>query len=210
MNYTTEGLLVVLSGCSGTGKNSVLQDLIQTHSELSYSVSATTRPPRTGEVNGRDYFFLSREEFLASRESGAFLEWAEVYGHYYGTPRRFIEEAMAARKDVVLDLDVQGALSIRAAKPGAVLVFLLPPSLESLRRRLVNRRTDTAQEIEKRLAAVDVEIQAIKSYDYVVVNDDIRAASEQIWSIMTAERCAVRRQEFVKILEGLHKEEDQG
>lgn len=194
MYQVTRGLLIVLSGCSGSGKNSVLRELLRIQSGLLYSVSATTRPPRPGEVHGRDYYFLSTEEFIVARDSGGFLEWAEVYGHYYGTPRSYIDEMTAAGRHVVLDVDVAGALAVRAKIPDAILVFLLPPSLTELRRRLIARGTETPAEIEKRLAQVDVEISAIKSYDYVVVNDEIGKASEKLRSIITAESCAVRRQ----------------
>ncbi|MCL6615029.1 MAG: guanylate kinase [Firmicutes bacterium] len=207
MELTRQGLLVVVSGCSGAGKNSVLRELMANHPGLVYSVSATTRPPRPGEVHGRDYFFFTEEEFEAARAAGELLEWARVYGHYYGTPRRFIEEMTAQRKDVLLDLDVTGALSVRRERPDAVLVFLLPPSLSALRRRLVERGTDSAAEIEKRLAQVEVEIEAVKSYDYVVVNRDVKKASEEIWSIMVAESCATRRRDLAGLLARLRQEE---
>ncbi|MGE5550176.1 MAG: guanylate kinase [Bacteroidota bacterium] len=202
-----QGLLVVVSGCSGSGKNSVLRELLQIHPDLVYSISATTRPPRPGEMHGRDYFFLSGEQFQAALAAGDFLESAMVYGHYYGTPRAYIEEMTSRQKDVILDLDVTGALNVRAKRPDAVLIFLLPPSLSVLRTRLVNRRTDSAAEIEKRLAHADIELSAIKSYDYVVVNRDIKAASEQIRSILVAEACAVRRQDLAGLVRLLHDEE---
>lgn len=201
-------MLVVVSGCSGSGKNTVLRELIQIHPELVYSISATTRPPRRGEVHGHDYFFLSKDEFEATLTAGGFLESAQVYGHYYGTPRRFVEEMVAQHKDVVLDIDVSGALSVRAQRPDAILIFLLPPSLAELRLRLTKRRTDSEAEIEKRLANADVELGSIMSYDYIVVNRDIKVASEQLHSILVAESCAVRRRHLGSLLESLRDEEE--
>ena len=200
----TQGLLVVLSGCSGAGKNSVLRELIKVHPGLVYSISATTRSPRPGEVHGRDYFFLSEDEFAASRAAGGFLEWAKVYDHHYGTPRGFIEMMTAQRKDVIMDIDVTGALTVRANRSEAILIFLLPPTLGELRQRLERRRTDSTQEIEKRLAHAEVEIDAIKSYDYVVVNRDVKTACEQIHGILVAESCAVRRQSLDRLVNALH------
>lgn len=208
MNLPDQGMLVVISGCSGTGKNSVLRELMRIHPGLVYSISVTTRPPRPGEVDGRDYFFATEEEFARLRSQGDLLESARVYDHYYGTPRRFVEEAISRGKTVILDIDVTGALNVRAQKPEAVLIFLLPPSLMELRRRLTNRRTDGASEIEKRLANAGIELQSLKSYDYIVVNQDLKIASEQVRSILVAEACAVRRQNLDSLLDELLGDEE--
>jgi len=208
MNFVTHGTLMVLSGSSGAGKNSVLRELIKIHPGLVYSISATTRPPRPGEVDGKDYFFLSEDEFQAKLAADAFLETAEVYGHWYGTPRAFIEGMLRERRDVALDIDVKGAMAIRAKMPEAVLVFLVPPNFAVLRERLENRQTETAGEIERRLAQVEVELNSIVSYDYVVVNRDLKTASEQIRSILQAEQLAIRRQDLEKLRRSLHGEEE--
>ena len=201
-------MLAVISGCSGTGKNSVLRELMKLEPELVYSISATTRRPRPGEVHGRDYFFLSEDEFRTALAACEFLESAMVYGHYYGTPRRFIEEMTAKRKDVILDIDIAGALTVRAKRPDAILIFLLPPSIAELRKRLIARHTDGVEEIEKRLAQADIELGSLKSYDYVVVNKDIREASKRIQAILAAEAYAVRRQDLDRLLRSLYKEEE--
>lgn len=202
-----QGMLVVLSGCSGSGKNSVLRQLIRLRPDLVYSISATTRPPRPGEIHGRDYYFLTTDEFQATLAAGGFLESARVYDHLYGTPRAFVEEMNARGKTVVLDLDVVGALNIRTQRPDAVLIFLLPPNLAELRHRLVARGTDSSAEIEKRLAQADIELQAAKRYDYLVVNRDIETASEEIRSILVAESLSVRRRDLDALLQSLHNEE---
>jgi len=201
-------MLIVLSGCSGAGKNTVLRELLKVEPGLVYSLSVTTRPHRPGEVHGKDYYFLSEQEFQAARAIGEFLEWAKVYDHYYGTPRRFIEEMAAQHKDVILDIDVTGALTIRAKRPDAVLIFLVPPSLDELQRRLIKRRTDTVAEIAKRLAHADIELESLKSYDYIVVNDDLQMACGQIHSILVAESSAVCRLDLAKLVGSMHGEEE--
>lgn len=205
--FVAQGMLIVVSGCSGSGKNSVLRRLIAIRPDLVYSVSATTRPPRPGEIHGRDYFFLTTDEFQATLAAGGFLESARVYDHFYGTPRAFIEETTARGQSVVLDVDIAGALNVRVLRPDAVLIFLLPPTLAELRHRLTNRRTDSPSEIEKRLAQADIELQAAKGYDYVVVNRDIETAVEEMRCILVAESLAVRRLNLDALLETIHEED---
>lgn len=209
MSYN-HGLLLILSGCSGTGKNTVLKELLKTRPELSYSISATTRAPRPGEIDGRDYFFLSVGDFLAAESAEEFLETARVFDHFYGTPKRFIEGMSALNRDVILDIDIAGALNVRRKKPEAVLIFLLPPSLEVLQHRLIGRGTDAAAEIKKRLAQVDVELAALKQYDYVVVNRSIEEASGLISCILVAETCSVRRQNTSELIQSLRKKGEEG
>lgn len=187
------GLLVVLSGPSGVGKGTVCSFLRSEFPKLNYSISATTRKCRPGEIDGVNYYFLSREEFLARREIGEFLEWAEVYGNFYGTPRSAVEKSLSEGKDVILEIDIQGALKVKEIFPEGVFIFLLPPSKEELERRIKGRAADSAETIRRRLACVDEELASIASYQYVVVNSRIEEAAAQIMAIITAEKCRVSR-----------------
>ncbi|MCI8336736.1 MAG: guanylate kinase [Peptococcaceae bacterium] len=188
-----KGLLVVVSGPSGVGKGTICNALREKYPELVYSVSATTRPMREGEVEGVNYFFLSKEDFLAKIEAGAFLEWAEVYGNFYGTPKWIIDAQLAAGNHVLLEIDMQGAVQVKKAYPESVLVFILPPSEEELAKRLSGRGTDSADVIAKRLACWQQEKEMLKHYDYAVVNDTVSQAVERVSHIITAEECSVER-----------------
>ena len=185
------GLLLVISGPSGVGKGTINKQLLQLVDDVTYSISATTRPPRKHETDGENYFFLSKEEFIAKREHGDFLEWAEVYGNYYGTPRENVENLLATKKTVVLEIDTMGAMQIKKAMPKAVLVFILPPSFAELEKRLKNRSTETDAVMARRLAAFKQEVALLKEYDYAVVNEDVLVAAEQIKMIINAEQCRV-------------------
>ena len=184
------GTLVVLSGPSGTGKGTVC-GVVRNHlgDAVRYSISATTRKPRTGEEHGREYFFFSKEEFEALRDQNGFLEWAQVYDNYYGTPRAFVEEVLASGKDCILEIDPQGALQVRKATDEAVLVFIAPPSLEELRNRLTGRGTESAEEVEKRLSCAESELAYRNKYDYIIVNDDVETAAAKMEAILLAEKC---------------------
>lgn len=197
----------MLSGPSGVGKNTLLNAVLPKVEGLRYSVSATTRPPRPGEVHGRDYFFLTDEEFDRMIERGELLEWAEFVGRRYGTPRRYIEECLEQGETVILDIDIQGAAQIRAAMPEAVLVFLLPPSLEELRRRIYGRAKDSEAAILERLSWAKHELAAVTDYDYVIVNDDLERACEQLRAIILAERCRVSRSDYPELVARLTKED---
>jgi len=189
-----ENLLIVVSAPSGTGKTTTCKRLIQTSSNLIFSISMTTRPPRDNEVNGRDYFFVSLNKFKEGIKNGKFIEWAKVYDDYYGTPKKFLEESLASGMDVLLDIDVQGAMNIKKAYPDkAVLIFIIPPFLENLKERLVHRMTDSPEEIEKRLSFARGELENIQKYDYYLVNDDIVAAVGKLKSIIIAEKSKVKR-----------------
>lgn len=173
------GLLIVVSAPAGCGKTTIIKELRRRRPDIGFSVSATTRPPRPGDVDGRDYFFVSKPEFEAMIASGELLEYAEYVGNYYGTPRRAVEERLAGGSDIVLDIEVQGAFQVKAAMPDAVSVFLLPPSFEELERRLVTRGTETAETIAKRLATAKTECARADEYDFRIVNDRVeRAVSE--------------------------------
>lgn len=188
------GTLLVLSGPSGTGKGTVC-GVVRDHlgDAVRYSISATTRKPRTGEEHGREYFFFSKEEFEALRDQNGFLEWAQVYDNYYGTPRAFVEEVLASGKDCILEIDPQGALQVREATDEAVLVFIAPPSLEELRNRLTGRGTESVQEVEKRLSCAESELGYRDKYDYIIINDDVETAAAKMEAILLAEKCRSAR-----------------
>lgn len=177
--------LFVVSGASGTGKTTLCRDL-ERELGLFFSVSATTRPPRPGEAEGRDYHFISREEFDKMAEAGQFLEWAEVHGQFYGTPRAPIEASLREGRDVLMDLDTQGALNLKKIEPKAVLIFLKPPSIEELRKRLESRGTDSPETIARRIARAEHEIEQSVHYDHVVVNRDLEAAKKELKAILSA------------------------
>ena len=181
------GMLIVISGASGTGKGTVIKELFEKVPNLFFSVSATTRAPRPGEKDGVNYHFLSREEFEKEIADDGFLEYADVYGKFYGTLNREVDKHIAAGEDVILEIDTQGALNVMKKRPDGVFVFLLPPSLTELKRRLTGRGTETADAIEKRFRAATQEIECGKLYQYVVVNDDVEKAVDDIAAIITAE-----------------------
>ena len=187
-----KGLLVVISGPSGVGKGTICRELMSKYSDISYSVSATTRKPRPGEVHGKDYFFYDTEGFLELIAKDALLEWAKVYDNYYGTPVAFVEELLRQGQDCILEIDIQGAMQVKGKKPEAVYIFIMPPSKEELIRRITLRGTENQAEIEKRMGQVDHEMDLSSSYDYVVVNDDVMSAVVRIRDIITAERLKVK------------------
>ena len=194
MDKNTRGVLLVLSGPSGTGKGTVCKVVRDSLGDnLAYSISATTRKPRTGEEHGREYFFFSKEEFEELREQNGFLEWAQVYDNYYGTPRAFVEEVLASGRDCILEIDPQGALQVRKATDEAVLVFIAPPSLEELRSRLTGRGTEAPEEVEKRLSCAEAELGYSNQYDYLIVNDEVEKAADKMKAILMAERCRINR-----------------
>ncbi|HVM60061.1 MAG TPA: guanylate kinase [Verrucomicrobiae bacterium] len=195
------GLVIVVSAPSGGGKSSLCQRLLNWSSNIVYSVSCTTRAPRGGEQNGHDYFFLSTEEFEKRIAAGDFLEYAKYNGNYYGTPRSFVEEQLAAGRDVLLDIEVQGASEVarcirggRFAYPDALVsIFLMPPSMELLETRLRRRGTDSAEAIRKRLAVAQQEMAHWKEYDYVIVSGALDDDFEQGKAIVIAEKCRTAR-----------------
>lgn len=188
-----KGLLIVLSGPSGVGKGTVCSMLRKLAPELVYSVSATTRQPRTGETEGVNYFFKSKEQFRSMIERDELLEYAEYVGNYYGTPRSFVNDTIHAGKDIILEIEVQGAMKVKERFPEGVFVFLMPPSLGELKNRIVNRGTETDDSIRNRLSVAADEIRLLEHYDYAVVNDRVELACERIKSIITAEHCKRER-----------------
>lgn len=196
-----QGLLIILSSPSGAGKSTICRLLLKKHRNLRYSVSCTTRPPRPKEKHARDYFFLAPEEFQKNIRENRFLEWAEVHGHLYGTPRDYVERTCGQGMDVLLAIDVQGGLAIRRRYPDAVLIFIAPPSWETLRRRL-NLRRESPESIERRLSNAEKEIKEAPKYDYLVVNDRLSQTVRAVESILAAERLKTsRKMEIVQRLE---------
>ncbi len=194
MNFQKgKGNLIIISGPSGVGKGTVCRALLEKYPDVSLSISATTRKPRVGEQNGREYFFYTREEFLNLREKNAFLEWAKVFDNYYGTPLKYVESILQQGQDCLLEIDVQGAMQVKSKWPTGVFIFIVPPSCEELVRRISNRGTESQAEIQKRLNRAEEEMAHLKSYDYVVVNDLLEDAMEKIRAIIVAERCRVSR-----------------
>ncbi|WP_270747426.1 guanylate kinase [Leuconostoc lactis] len=191
---TQRGLLIVLSGPSGVGKGTVRKAIFEEEGiDFQYSISATTRQPRVGEVDGEDYFFVSREEFEQKIVNGNMLEYAQYVNNYYGTPKSFIDETLASGRDVFLEIDVQGALQVKSKMPEGIYIFLTPPDLTNLRERLVGRGTDSQEVIEKRVAAARDELKQMINYDYAVENDQVIHAVDRIKAIITAERLRVAR-----------------
>lgn len=183
------GQLFVVSAPSGVGKTTIIQSILSSRPELRFSVSCTTRSPRPGEVDGKDYRFLDREDFLQGIRAGRFLEWAEVHGSYYGTDGEQVKEWTAAGLHVLLDIDVQGARQVRCAFPSAQTIFILPPSMEVLAERLKKRGTESAEQLALRLAAAKREMQESPWYDYIIVNDTLDEAIADFNSVLRASLC---------------------
>jgi guanylate kinase len=187
-----KGLLIVISGPSGAGKSTVCKALTKKN-KFWISVSATTRAPRKGEVNGVNYYFLTEEDFKDKIKNDNFLEHAEVYGNYYGTPRSQVLKAIEEGKDVILEIDIQGALMVKEAYPEGVFVFILPPSMEELKKRIINRGSETSESFTTRFNSAYREINYVSKYNYVVINDTVDNAVRNIESIIMAEKCRVDR-----------------
>lgn len=202
---------VILSAPSGGGKTTIAKALLARRQDLGYSVSCTTRPPRPAEVPGRDYYFMTRAEFIADREKGAFAESAEVHGNLYGTLRSEVERVLAGGRHVVMDIDVQGAVQFQRAFPQAVTIFILPPSAEVLLDRLRARKTESAAQLAARLQSALQELQQVDEYEYVIVNDDLERAVASVESIVDAEvvsreRVKNLRQQVGLLIERLEQE----
>jgi len=192
---TLKNRLFVVSGPSGCGKTTLCQSLLREPLGLVRSISATTRAPRPGERRGKDYFYINKQEFRSGIHNKMFLEYALVCGHYYGTPKQFIKKSLTAGKDVLLNIDVQGAAQIKRSMPESVLIFILPPSIAELKRRLRGRLTDTPAQIKQRLAIAKTEMQAVSQYDYYLINDSLKNAVKNLKSIIIASRHKILQEE---------------
>lgn len=192
-----KGLLMVVSGPSGTGKGTVCSELLAQAEDLAYSISATTRQPRAGEVDGKNYYFMDKAEFEQKIAEGGFLEYANVYGNYYGTPLGKIEERLAKGEDILLEIDTQGALNVMKKCPDGLFIFLVPPSLAELERRIRGRGSETEESLQKRMGSACKEIEDGRKYSYVVVNDTVKHAVQRILAIRAAEHCRVDRNQEI-------------
>lgn len=192
------GILTVVSGFSGAGKGTVMKELVSKHN-YKLSISATTRMPRAGEVDGREYFFLTRDKFESMIEAEQFIEYAEYVGNYYGTPKQYVEEQLDAGYHVILEIEIQGALHVKETFPDALLLFIVPPSAEVLKERLINRGTEDMDTVKKRLSRAVEEAQFVEQYDYLVVNDKLDDCVEAVHRIILSEQDKMKySQEFIR------------
>lgn len=194
-----EGILIVVSGFSGAGKGTLMKKLVQEYDNYALSISATTRQPRPGEEDGREYFFISREAFEKKIAEGGLVEYACYCDNYYGTPKDYVEKNLAEGKNVILEIEIQGALKIKKQYPGALLLFVMPPDAEELRHRLTLRGTETEEVIQKRMERAVKEAEGIEQYDYIVINDDLDICVRQLHEIiLAAGNAPLRNEEFIE------------
>lgn len=210
MNH--QGILVVVSGFSGAGKGTLMKELLKRYDNYALSISATTRAPREGETDGKEYFFVTKEQFEKMRDEQKLIEYAQYVNNYYGTPKEYVEQKMAEGKDVILEIEIQGALKVKKRFPDALLLFVTPPSAEELRRRLVGRGTETLEVINARLARAAEEASGMEAYDYLLINDDLdRCVEEMHQLIQLQHRKTSYHLDFLsKMREDLYHLDDKG
>ena len=198
----SKGVLAVVSGFSGAGKGTVMKRLLEKYDDCALSISVTTRKPREGEVDGRDYFFRTKEEVEAMIEAAELLEYAQYVENYYGTPRSYVEEMLSKGKNVILEIEIQGAMKIKEKIPDTVLIFVTPPTIQELKDRLVGRGPETQEVIESRLKRASEEAEGIESYDYLLVNDVVEDCVDELHEIILSERRrASRNEEFIRTIQ---------
>ena len=198
-----KGQLIVISGFSGAGKGTVVKGLVEKYG-YSLSISATTRAPRPGEVDGKDYYFKTQDEFRTLIDYNGFIEWAQYVDNYYGTPRKFVEEEMAAGRDVILEIEVQGAAIVKKQYPDASLIFVTTKDVKTLKERLTGRGSETEEQVNKRIRRAAEEAKLIGNYDYIVVNDEINACIDTFTSVILSEKC--KKEKKVKLIRDLQNE----
>ncbi len=196
---SNKGILIVVSGFAGTGKGTLMNLLTERNENLGLSVSMTTRAPRPGEVDGVSYFFVTRDEFEQKIRENGLIEHAEYVGNYYGTPRSYVEKQLSSGVDVILEIEIQGAMKIKREYPDALLIYILPPSVQELHNRLLKRGTETPEVISRRLKRAAEESEGIESYDYVIVNDDLETCYNELLGIIrSAHYAAFRNEDFIR------------
>jgi len=188
-----DNVLIVVAGPSGVGKGTICSKVFKHMQDIEFSVSATTRQARKGEKEGVNYFFVSREKFDDMAANGEFLEYADVFGNRYGTPKKYVEDKLQSKKDVLLEIDIQGAMMVMESRPDALFIFILPPSFEELKKRLIKRGSESEEQLAMRLSKAKEEMSYAPKFDYIVVNDDLDSASIEVMSIIIAEKCSVKR-----------------
>ena len=205
-----KGLLIVISGFSGAGKGTLMKKLIEDYDQYALSVSMTTRAPRKGEVDGREYFFATREQFEEKMKQGGFIEYAQYCGNYYGTPKDYVEAQLETGKDVILEIEIQGAMKVKEQFPNAILLFVMPPSIAVLHQRLVGRGTETEEVIRERLQRAEEEAVGIEGYDYIIINDDLEKCVRELHELLTRSHEKVQEQyhpvNYDKLIENIRTE----
>ena len=208
MNH--KGLLIVISGFSGAGKGTLMKRLIGDYDQYALSISMTTRAPREGEMHGREYFFATREQFEDKIKQCGFVEYAQYCGNYYGTPKDYVEEQLEAGKDVILEIEIQGAMKVKEQFPNAILLFVMPPSIAVLHQRLVGRGTETAEVIAERLQRAEEEAVGIEGYDYIIINDDLENCVKELHELLTKSHEEIQTQyhpvNYEKLIENIRTE----
>lgn len=205
-----KGLLIVVSGFSGAGKGTLMKKLLEDYEQYALSISMTTRAPREGEVDGREYFFATREQFEDKIKAGGFIEHAQYCGNYYGTPKDYVEQQLEAGKDVILEIEIQGAMKVKEQFPDAILLFVMPPSIAVLHQRLVGRGTETEEIINERLQRAEEEAVGIEGYDYIIINDDLDTCVKELHELLAKTHEEIQAQynpvNYDKLIENIRTE----